>query len=282
MPEMMFHVLPHVCLEDEPHCYSSAVISGSTKLLHLLQIPALMGMLQSGERGQQEAAVAALASLADGNALVSAAVAAVSGSVTALQGLLRDRDPGIRLLAAACLVQLLRYEHVAMSNQVGSWALSTASSTSINSLYHLKASNRVTYHLGAVLKAGLCACTSRNLGPENAMQTVPRAVLAALVRALQEQGASPDEEALQQEAALLVPQLLAVLLTARPELQPLAADTNAVTDLCQQYIAQSPVQAHQKARTQSCSSRHPAHSCSLLRQLPDLRSHWRMRQHVKE
>ena len=89
-------------------------------------------------------------------------------------------------------------------------------------------------------------------------QTVPRAVLAALVRALREQGASPEEEALQQEAALLVPQLLAVLLTARPELQPLAADTNAVTDLCQQYIAQSSVQAHQKARTQSCSSRHPA------------------------
>ena len=88
--------------------------------LCVLQIPALMVMLQSGERGQQEAAVAALASLADGNALVSAAVAAVSGSVAALQGLLRDRDPGIRLLAAACLVQLLRYEHLDMHNQVGS------------------------------------------------------------------------------------------------------------------------------------------------------------------
>ena len=89
------------------------------ELLRAMQIPALMGMLQSGERGQQGAAVAALASLADGNALVSAAIAAVSGSVAALQGLLRDRDPGIRLLAAACLVQLLRYEHVATSNQVG-------------------------------------------------------------------------------------------------------------------------------------------------------------------
>ncbi len=88
------------------------------------------------------------------------------------------------------------------------------------------------------------------------MQTVPRAVLAALVRALQEQSASPEEEALQQEAALLVPQLLAVVLTARPELQPLAADTSAVTDLCQQYILQSSVQAHQKARTSSCNSRH--------------------------
>jgi hypothetical protein len=90
----------------------------------VMQIPALMGMLRPGERGQQEAAVAALASLADGNALVSAAIAAVSGSVPALQSLLRDRDPGIRLLAAACLVQLLRYEHVAVNNQVGPRTLS--------------------------------------------------------------------------------------------------------------------------------------------------------------
>lgn len=77
-----------------------------------------MGMLQSGERGQQEAAVAALASLADGNLHVAAAIAAVDGSVPGLQGLLRDRDPGIRLLAAACLVQLLRYDHEPSSNQV--------------------------------------------------------------------------------------------------------------------------------------------------------------------
>lgn len=117
-----------------------------------------------------------------------------------------------------------------------------------------------------------------------AVQTVPRAVLAALVRALQEQSASPEEEALQQEAALLVPQLLAVLLTARPELQPLAADTNAVTDLCQQYIAQSSVQAHQKARTHSCNRSRPMHSCSLPPQLPDLsdRSCWRNWQHAEK
>ena len=100
------------------------------EMLRAMQIPALMGMLQSGERGQQGAAVAALASLADGNALVSAAIAAVSGSVAALQGLLRDRDPGIRLLAAACLVQLLRYEHVATSNQVGFWQLLATSAAS--------------------------------------------------------------------------------------------------------------------------------------------------------
>jgi hypothetical protein len=80
-----------------------------------------------------------------------------------------------------------------------------------------------------------------------AMQAVPRAVLTALVRALQEQSASPEEEAMQQEAALLVPQLLAVLLTARPELQPLAADTNAVTDLCHQYCTQPSAPASQKA-----------------------------------
>lgn len=103
-----------------------------------MQIPALMGMLQSGERGQQEAAVAALASLADGNALVSEAIAAVSGSVTALQGLLRDRDPGIRLLAAACLVQLLRYEHVDTSNQVGSRGLSLPAAPAPMECFHSK------------------------------------------------------------------------------------------------------------------------------------------------
>jgi anion-transporting ArsA/GET3 family ATPase len=111
-------------------------------------------------------------------------------------------------------------------------------------------------------------------------QTVPRAVLAALVRALQEQSASPEEEALQQEAALLVPQLLAVLLTARPELQPLAADTNAVTDLCQQYISQSSVQAHQKASISSCNSGRSVHLCSLPRRLQDLRSCQRKKQHA--
>jgi hypothetical protein len=79
------------------------------------------------------------------------------------------------------------------------------------------------------------------------MQAVPRAVLTALVRALQEHSASAEEEAMQQEAALLVPQLLAVLLTAHPELQPLAADTNAVTDLCHQYCAQSSAAVSQKA-----------------------------------
>lgn len=77
-----------------------------------------MSMVQSGQRGQQEAAVAALASLADGNAHVAAVIAAVEGAAPALQALLRDRDPGIRLLAAACLVQLLRYDHVPSNNQV--------------------------------------------------------------------------------------------------------------------------------------------------------------------
>lgn len=79
-------------------------------------------------------------------------------------------------------------------------------------------------------------------------QAVPRTVLAALVRALQEQSASAEDEAMQREAALLVPRLFAVLLTARPELQPLAADTDAVTHLCLQYTAQSPAQMSHKAR----------------------------------
>lgn len=53
---------------------------------------------------------------------------------------------------------------------------------------------------------------------------------------------------MQLEAAMLVPRLLAVLLTARPELQSLAADTNAVTNLCQQYTAQPPAPTSHKAR----------------------------------
>ena len=145
-------------------------------------------------------------------------------------------------------------------------------------MHQLAANGRPISPAQGGLKAVLCLHTPRRLGVRCAVQTVPRAVLAALVRALQEQGAPPDEEALLQEAALLVPQLLAVLLAARPELQPLAADTTAVTDLCQQYISQSSVQAHQKARTQRCGGSHPMRACSLLPQLPDLRDrqrHWR-------
>jgi hypothetical protein len=76
---------------------------------------------------------------------VSDAIAASGGSLPALQSLLRDRDPGIRLLAAACLVQLLRYEHVAANNQVGSRTLVlrvASAQTRRECVYHLTACQR--------------------------------------------------------------------------------------------------------------------------------------------
>lgn len=205
-----------------------------------LQVPALMGMVRSGERGQQEAAVAALAALSDSNALVSAAVAALDGAVPALQGLLRDRDPGIRLLAAACLVQLLRFEHVPSSNQV---CLVASARTACVALVNAEETGPGGWGPAVGTVRGT---PSDPTGLTRPVQAVPRAVLTALVRSLQEPAVPAEEEAMQREAALLVPRLLAVLLTARPELQPLAADTDAVTRLCQQYPAQPAAQSSHK------------------------------------